>query len=945
MTTEAATAPGTKTTRAFAPNIHNISRLRADVWNRLRDAARRLRRGHELDPAAAHEIAVQVEAMFGFLDTHEACYAFPGPRIVSYLRELFEARRFDDLASACTRIARLRTTGAYRGIDLASVQANDFLALVARDTPTTYVPSAHPRPYFEVLVVDDVNAMEEAELRRQLRAFRSDADVFIYELVVVRTLEDALLAVVANRDIQAVVTRFSFPLAREADDPMLSAIYGLLDVERSELKKLMPGERTARLGAMVRQLRPELDAYRVTDAPIETAVTADRAGAFRRHFYQTEDHLDLHVSLLKGVHDRYNTPFFDALRRYSEKPTGMFHALPVSRGRTIAKSHWIKDFGEFYGSRLFLAETSATTGGLDSLLQPTGSLKSAQELAARAFGADRTFFVTNGTSTANKIVMQALVRPGDIVLLSHDCHKSHPYAAILAGASPVYLDPYPLTEQSMYGGVTIELIKRQLRALEKAGKLGLVRLLLLTNVTFDGITYDPYRVMKEVLAIKPDIVFVWDEAWFAYARFSPLLRRRTAIHAARRLDRELRTSEYRAQYRAAISGAESGGAGKANGKRRAAMPALPDPDKARVRVYATQSTHKTLTALRQGSMIHVHDTDFERGVEQVFHEAYMTHTSTSPNYQILASLDVGRRQLELEGFEIVGDAVELALTLRERITEDPLLAKWFSVLGPKDMIPAHHRASGIESYWNPATGVGPIEAAWRDDEFVLDPTRVTLNVGRTGMDGDTFKRLLMDRYDIHINKTSRNTVLFLIHIGMSRGTIAHLIKVLRDIAMDRDRWFAHASAAEHVAAERRVHSLIAELPPLPNFSRFHPAFLPERSTTPEGDMRRAFFLAYDSDNCAYVPLDAALLERVDRAPDLVSASFLTPYPPGFPVLVPGQVITRSIVSFLLALDVKEIHGLDPLGVRVFTKAALEPLGSSCRPGATDGEPVLHGGLG
>jgi arginine decarboxylase len=132
---------------------------------------------------------------------------------------------------------------------------------------------------------------------------------------------------------------------------------------------------------------------------------------------------DLHLSVLKGVYDRYDTPFFNALREYSERPTGMFHALPVSRARSVSKSLWIDDLGRFYGLKLFLAETSATTGGLDSLLQPTGSLKRAQELAARAFGASSTFFVTNGTSTANKIVTQALCRPGDIILMSHDCHK------------------------------------------------------------------------------------------------------------------------------------------------------------------------------------------------------------------------------------------------------------------------------------------------------------------------------------------------------------------------------------------------------------------------------------------------------------------------------------------------------------------------------------------
>src|SRR5690606_32323860 len=144
-----------------------------------------------------------------------------------------------------------------------------------------------------------------------------------------------------------------------------------------------------------------------------------------------------------GVRTRYTTPFFNALRAYSQKPTGVFHALPIARGKSITRSHWIRDMEQFYGSNVFLAETSATTAGLDSLLQPNGSLKLAQEAAARAFGAKRTFFVTNGTSTANKIVLQALVRPGDLVLVTRDCHQSHHYALMLCGGLPVYLDPYP----------------------------------------------------------------------------------------------------------------------------------------------------------------------------------------------------------------------------------------------------------------------------------------------------------------------------------------------------------------------------------------------------------------------------------------------------------------------------------------------------------------------
>ena len=136
--------------------------------------------------------------------------------------------------------------------------------------------------------------------------------------------------------------------------------------------------------------------------------------------------------------------FFSALRKFAKQPTGVFHALPISRGTSVTRSHWIRDMVEFYGINIFLAETSATTGGLDSLLNPLGPLKKAQELAAKTFGAEKTFFVTNGTSTANKIVVQAIVKPGDIILIDRDCHKSHHYGMVLAGAQVSYLDSYPL---------------------------------------------------------------------------------------------------------------------------------------------------------------------------------------------------------------------------------------------------------------------------------------------------------------------------------------------------------------------------------------------------------------------------------------------------------------------------------------------------------------------
>ncbi len=543
---------------------------------------------------------------------------------------------------------------------------------------------------------------------------------------------------------------------------------------------------------------------------------------------------------------RRSPPFFEALRHYSHRPTGVFHALPISQGKSIVNSHWITDMIGFYGLDVFLAETSSTGGGLDSLLEPTGPLRQAQQLAAETFGARRTYFVTNGTSTANKIVAQALIAPGDIVLVDRNCHQSQHYGLMLSGAHVVYLDAYPLNEYSMYGAVPLREIKSKLLALRAAGKLDRVKMLMLTNCTFDGIVYDAGRVMEECLAIKPDLVFLWDEAWFAFARFHPVYRPRTAMRAARTLAERLRSADYRARYaRYAAQPADDDAS-------LLAQRLLPDPARARVRVYATQSTHKTLTALRQGSMIHVHDQDFAEKVEASFHEAYMTHTSTSPNYQILASLDFGRRQAPLEGFELVQKQLDYAMRLRDAIDHHPLLAKYMHCLSTAELIPAEYRPSGIDQPLR--GGLDSMSKAWEQDEFVLDLSRISLYIGATGIDGATFKReQLMDKFGIQVNKTSRNTVLFMTNIGTTRSSVAYLIEVLVTIARDLDDRAAEMSPAQHSAHARAVLKQTNPRAPLPDFSGFHPTFLDRGDhPTPEGDVRRAFFLSYDDTRCEYL---------------------------------------------------------------------------------------------
>jgi arginine decarboxylase len=932
---------------------YDASQLRIDTWNQLKALAAQLfeatRRGADASDLRANlfqltrptrlskgvlidpsDLRGRARQALSLLQPVEGYWAFPGKAAVDELLQLLESEGYQKLAERTAHLERALTTGAYRG-RAGATSSEDVRS-------GNEAAGGETRPYFEVLLVEHLSRGEEASVRQALLELRSASDPFTYDVVVVPSFEDAIIACLFNEHIQACLIRSHFPFRSSIDQELLRRY--LTAVDRGLMRDPGGAESSLQLARAIKSVRPELDLYWVTDTPVEE-VAGHLRQSFRRVFYGQEDYRELHLSLLKGIGARYETPFFTSLRNYSQRPTGGFHALPISRGKSVTKSHWIRDLEQFYGANLFLAETSSTGGGLDSLLQPQGPLKKAQELAARAFGARRTFFVTNGTSTANKIVVQALVAPDDIVLVARDCHKSHHYALLLVGAQPLYLDAYPLSDYSMYGAVPLATIKRHLLELRRAGKLDRVRMLLLTNCTFDGITYNPLQVMHEVLAIKPDMIFLWDEAWFAYARFLPMLRPRTAMEAARVLRERYGSEEYRRQYEEwrRISPAQEARESDEvflNGS------AMPDPDQVRVRVYATQSTHKTLTALRQGSMIHLHDQDFEEDVAEPFHEAYMTHTSTSPNYQILASLDVGRRQTELEGYELVQRSLQLAMSIRQRLSSHPLLRKYFTVLVPEDMVPAGHRPSGIRTFQDPQWGGGGgLERAWRTDEFVLDPTRITLHIGRTGLDGDTLRRRLMEQFDIQINKTSRNTLLFMIHIGMTRGTVAYLIEVLTRIAEELDQTIEEQNQLESALHEKSVLSLTRDLPPLPNFSRFHRCFA--AADTAEGDTRKAFFLAYRSSACEFFRLNGPIEQELSSGRELVSASFVTPYPPGTPLLMPGQVISGEILSYLKALDVREIHGYDPRhGLRVFSQAALDNLeharlqdGESVREVATE----------
>lgn len=356
--------------------------------------------------------------------------------------------------------------------------------------------------------------------------------------------------------------------------------------------------------------------------------------------------------LKKASEDWYKkitpAPFFDKLKEYVKNYNYSWHTPGHSSGASFTQSLWIRDFYDFFSQYIFCADLSVSVDELDSLLEPKepdsdqekgGPIYEAQKMAARAFGARKTFFVTNGTSTANKIVIQTLVQSGEKLILDRNCHKSVHYAVILSGARPIYLQPSVNQKLGIFGPVPVERIRNAINKHSDA------KALILTNCTYDGLIYNLQEIVN--YCHKNNIKVIVDEAWFGYAYFHPDLKGHSAMAV----------------------GAD----------------------------YATQSTHKVLSAFSQASMIHVNDPEFHR-YEDIFKEHFHMHTSTSPQYSMIASLDVARKQMELEGFTLIDRALTISRQLRETINLINSESKRFIALDKDSILEGF--TPGIIKRWN-----------------------------------------------------------------------------------------------------------------------------------------------------------------------------------------------------------------------------------------------------
>jgi arginine decarboxylase len=584
--------------------------------------------------------------------------------------------------------------------------------------------------------------------------------------------------------------------------------------------------------------------------------------------------------------DTLAPPFFRALVHYAQDGSYSWHCPGHSGGVAFLKSPVGQMFHQFFGENMLRADVCNSVDELGQLLDHTGPVAASERNAARIFGADELFFVTNGTSTANKIVWHYMVAPGDVVVVDRNCHKSVLHAIIMTGSIPVFLTPtrnhYGIIGPIPLDEFRAETIARKIKAhpLIK-GERGKPRVLTITQSTYDGVLYNVERIKEQLDGVIDTLHF--DEAWLPHAAFHEFYRDMHAIGPNRPRNRESM-------------------------------------------IFSTQSTHKLLAGLSQASQILVQYSDAEKLDRFQFNEAYHMHVSTSPQYAIIASCDVAAAMMEPPGgTALVEESISEALDFRRAMRKVGVEFSdwWFKIWGPE-----HLDADGIGTRedwlfkagdsWH---GFGDLAAGFN----MLDPIKATVITPGLTMEGSytepgipaAIVTKYLSEHGIIVEKTGLYSFFIMFTIGITKGRWNTMVTELQQFKDDYDKnqplW--------------RV---------MPEFLRANPRYekmgLRELSDAIHAvyrasDIARLTTEMYLSDMQPVMTPAAAYAKmthwEVDRVPidDLegrVSAVLLTPYPPGIPLLIPGERVNATIVSYLkFARDLNarfpgfgtDIHGL------------------------------------
>jgi len=570
----------------------------------------------------------------------------------------------------------------------------------------------------------------------------------------------------------------------------------------------------------------------------------------------------------KAYLDSLPPPFFKALTHYAADGSYSWHCPGHSGGVAFLKSPVGQMFHQFFGENMLRADVCNAVDELGQLLDHTGPVAASERNAARIYNCDHLYFVTNGTSTSNKIVWNSTVAPGDIVVVDRNCHKSVLHSIIMTGAIPVFLMPTrnhfgiigPIPKSEFSWENIQKKINRNPFITDKSSK---PRVLTITQSTYDGVLYNVEEI-KELLDGKIDTLH-FDEAWLPHATFHDFYGDYHAIGADRPRCKESM-------------------------------------------VFSTQSTHKLLAGLSQASQILVQNAQNIELDRDVFNEAYLMHTSTSPQYSIIASCDVAAAMMEAPGgTALVEESLKEALDFRRamrKVDEEWGADWWFKVWGPNDL-----SEDGLEERdawmlkaneaWH---GFGNLSEGFN----MLDPIKATIITPGLDIHGDFSEECgipaaivtkYLAEHGVIVEKTGLYSFFIMFTIGITKGRWNTMVAALQQFKDDYDKnqplWKVLPEFVQkHPRYERKgLRDLCTEI----------------HSVYKANDVARLTTEMYLSDmEPAMKPTDAFAKmahRKIDRVPidDLegrVTAVLLTPYPPGIPLLIPGERFNKVIVNYL-----------------------------------------------
>jgi arginine decarboxylase len=561
-------------------------------------------------------------------------------------------------------------------------------------------------------------------------------------------------------------------------------------------------------------------------------------------------------------------PFFKALTHYAADGSYSWHCPGHSGGVAFLKSPVGQMFHQFFGENMLRADVCNAVDELGQLLDHTGPIAASERNAARIYNCDHLYFVTNGTSTSNKIVWNSTVAPGDVVVVDRNCHKSILHSIIMTGAVPVFLmptrnhfgiiGPIPKSEFS-WENIQKKIAKNPF-ALDKNAK---PRVLTITQSTYDGVIYNVEEI-KEMLDGKIDTLH-FDEAWLPHATFHDFYGDYHAIGADRPRCKESM-------------------------------------------VFSTQSTHKLLAGLSQASQILVQNAENHQLDRDVFNESYLMHMSTSPQYSIVASCDVAAAMMEAPGGTVlVEESIKEALDFRRamrKVDEEWGADWWFKVWGPDDL-----SEEGIEERdaW-----ILKANEAWHDfgdlaEGFnMLDPIKATIITPGLDINGNFSDKFgipaaivtkYLAEHGVIVEKTGLYSFFIMFTIGITKGRWNTMVAALQQFKDDYDKnqplWKV---LPDFVQKQPRYERLgLRDL-----CTQIHDVYK-------ANDVARLTTEMYLSDMIpAMKPTDAFSkmahrdIDRVaiDELEGRVTAVLLTPYPPGIPLLIPGEQFNKVIVNYL-----------------------------------------------